>query len=75
MAGLRVEVVVKGGLLVVVGVGVGALGASLFFLNQNTNLLYFPMFLECPAEGMEGRTDPAIYPPLLHVLFTCALFE
>ena len=27
MAGLRVEVVVKGGLLVVVGVGVGALGA------------------------------------------------
>ena len=27
MAGLRVEVVVEGGLLVVVGIGVGALGA------------------------------------------------
>ena len=33
------------------------------------------MFLECPAAGMEGRTDPAIYPPLLHVLFTCALLN
>ena len=45
------------------------------FFYQNTNLLHSAYLCVIPSGGMEGRTDPAIYPSLLYVLFTCSLFE